>query len=169
MSTKKIATIAVFAALAILLNVYTVLLKNFAVSFTYIPAFLAGALLGPFSGLAVGLIGDGLGFVINPLGPFNPFIFIASGLLGFIPGVIFKYFHINDFVKIFISFGLIFIICTVTLNTVGLWLMYGGGKTFYAYLIGRLPLQAPIWAINLAMVSLLWKPVKMLETRFNFK
>ncbi|MFW5780580.1 MAG: folate family ECF transporter S component [Bacillota bacterium] len=169
MSTKKIAVISVLTAISILLNVYTVLLKNFAVSFAYIPPFLAGALLGPFSGLAVGLVGDIMGWVINPLGPFNPFIAVSSGLLGFIPGMVFKFSRFNDYLKIFMSFILIFIICTTTLNTVGLWLMYGGGRTFLAYLAVRLPLQAPVWAINLVIVAIVFKPVRMLENRLSFR
>lgn len=168
MSTKKIATMGILTAASVLLNIYSIPTPTFSISFTYIPLFISGALLGPFAGLGVGLIGDILGVFIRG-DAFNPLIWVSTGLIGFISGIVFKFSSLNDYIKILISFLLVYVICTIALNTTALWLMFGGNRTYFAYLAIRLPLQTPVWAINLGTAVLIWKPIKMFENRFNFR
>lgn len=170
-STKKITSIAMLSAIAIIFNLYTIItgVKYFAISFTYIPAFVAGAFLGPFSGFAVGFFGDLIAGFIHPFGPYNPIIGIASGLLGFIPGIIFKFIKGNDYFRLVLSAILCLIICTAGLNTYALYIMYSHGKTFWAYLILRLPFQFAILGINLMAMIVIWKPLLFLTTKYTIK
>jgi hypothetical protein len=64
---RGLARIAVFSALAYALALASAYIPN--VSFIYIVIFAAGVLFGPWSGLAVGAIGEFLWTVFNPLGP----------------------------------------------------------------------------------------------------
>jgi len=147
--TRFIAYSAVFSAISVILNAVTIpfAVSGFAITFTYIPNFFAGALLGPFAGLLVGLIGDSLGFAINPTGIWNPFVFVSSGLIGLISGLIFHFgkkilpdVKARSFILTAVSFAFIFLIAS-NLNTIGLWLYYGApkGKTLAVYYIGRTP------------------------------
>lgn len=149
--TKRIAYVAVLTAICALFNVFTVpISKSVFLSFTALPCFIAGYLFGYYEGFAVGFIGDLIGSIINPMGAYMPIIGIASGMWGFIPGVIFSYFKGNDRLKTVISYLLCFLICTVFLNTFGLWLLYGlGKKTFWVYLWARLPFQTIITLVNM--------------------
>lgn len=171
MSTKKITMLAMLAAVSVVLNMYTIItgVKYFAISFTYIPAFVAGALMGPVSGFLVAFLGDLIAGFIRPLGPYNPMIGIASGLLGLIPGVVFKLLKTNDYVKLALSALLCLVICSAGLNTLALYIMLGSTKTYWAFLSVRLPFQIAVIAINVAVMILIWKPLRMIEKKFSFK
>lgn len=154
-NTKRITFLAAFTALATLANIFVIPLNGGGnyISLLYIPCFFAGIFLGPLCGFAVGALSDVIGMLINPLGPWLPLITLASGLLGFIPGVVFKYVKIKSkTLKLLISVGLCLVICTCGLNTLATYLAYSKGKTFWVYLGVRLPLQIGVAVINFIVI-----------------
>ena len=158
-NAKYITYLATFTALATLANCFTIPFgggSNF-ISLVYIPCFLAGIFLGPVGGFAVGAIGDILGIIIMPFGPWMPLITLASGLLGLIPGIIFKVMKTKiTEVKLVVSILLCLVICTAGLNTLGTFLLYAvGKKTFFVYLGARLPVQCLMAAINFVIIGAL--------------
>lgn len=160
-TTARITYIALLTALSTLFNIGTFYpVKYFALSFTAIPCFIAGIMLGPISGFAVGFLGDLVGALIAPQGPYMPMIGIASGLFGLIPGLIFLLFRFHPHLKILVSYILCLIICTCCLNTVNLWLVYSAGEktlaTFWIYLKVRLPFQIAVCAINWFLTTVLY-------------
>lgn len=167
-SAIKLTTTAVLTALALLANTYSIPLfgsTNY-LSFTFIPCFIAGIYLGWASGMTVGLVGDIIGHLIHPMGAYNPLIGIASGLLGVIPALVFKFVKGNDIFKMILSFVLCMLICTSGLNTVALWLMYGiGKKTFFVYLWARLPFQLLMVAVN-CVIMIALKQSRVLDRLF---
>ncbi|NLL56764.1 MAG: folate family ECF transporter S component [Clostridiales bacterium] len=172
MGAKLIAYIAVLTALSALANIFTVILGGgaFAVSFAYIPAFIAGAFINPLAGLLTGMLGDLLGCIIAPKGAINPIILVTSGLLGFIPGMVFWIARKNDmdltkysYALTAVSFILLLIIC-LPLNTIGLYLFYfmARGRTLAAVFGLRMPKQTIILAVNFIIVVVLQKPISKL-------
>lgn len=161
-STKKLVYTATLTAIAAVLNIFVVVpAQYFAVTFVALPCFFAGVFLGPVYGFTVGLLGDLIGCIIHPLGPYIPLIGIASGLLGFIPGIIFQYVKLNDYIKIGLAYLLCLIICTAGVNTFALWYTYGKvSRTFWAYLILRLPYQAIMTVINASITYIVFVPLK---------
>lgn len=162
-SVKRLAFAAVFTAISVITNIFTFFFggTGISLSVTYFPIFLSGVFFGPWIGLVVGLTGDVLGQIIAPQGAWIPFITISSGLIGFIPGVLFsiregkllKNPKVEAYLKICISMILVLVICTAGLNTFGLWLFFSAGKkTFWVYLWGRLSLQATAVFINLVLI-----------------
>jgi len=154
LSTKTIAYTAMFAAISVVLNAVTIpfSIMGTAVSFNYIPCVLAGAFLGPIPGLLVGLIGDGLGVIIAPKGPWSPLITLGSAMMGLIPGLVFKIKKIHPMLLLLISFLGIYLVTTITLTTLGLYFIYAQGKkTFWVYLVGRIPMQSLVLGINIAI------------------
>ena len=170
-NSKTIAYMAVFTALATIANIYVIPLGgggNF-LSLVYIPCFFAGIFLGPVCGFTVGLMADVLGAIINPLGPYLILVGLASGLLGCIPGLVFKYVKLkSDTVKLFIAIVLCLIICTCGLNTLATFLAYSKGKTFWAYLAVRIPTQLLVAAVNFVVIGILLK-VKPLTNALKFR
>lgn len=169
---KTIAYIAVLTALSALANIFTMPLGggSFAISFTYIPAFIAGAFINPFAGFLTGILGDLLGCIIAPKGALNPIILVTSGLLGLIPGLVFwiaksrkidtvKY----SYVLTTISFILVLIIC-VPLNTIGLYIFYfsAKGRTLKAVFAMRMSKQSIILAANFIITIIIQKPISKL-------
>lgn len=172
---KTLSYTAMLTAVSAVCNIFTVFIgagNAFAISFSYIPCFIAGAFFGPLSGFVTGLLGDLIGVWIAPKGDLNPIILLSSALLGLIPGVVFYITkrlpkkNINIIIPTIISLVLVFLICT-NLNTIGLYLFYfkGVGRTLKAVYILRIPKQLIVWAINFIICIIIVKPVaKLLKT-----
>lgn len=169
--TQKITYVSILTALCVLCNVLTFFpVSHLSLSFTATLCFVSGYILGAKCGFAIGFIGDLIGAILFPQGAYNPFIGIASGFLGFIPGLLFEKLRINKYVIVFISFILMFIVCTAGLNTFGLWLVYGKGKkTFWVYLIARLPAQSMVMLCNfiLCLIVISVLPRILPKDKFN--
>ena len=149
--SRKITYVAVLAALATLCNIFDIKISDeFQISLVATVGFIAGHMLGGGYGFAVCFIGDLLGAIINPHGPYNPIIGIGTGLWGLIPGVAFYYFKGNEYVKTAISFALGFLLVSAGINVVGFCLMYPTYYTFEA-LLPTLPLKLAVVAVNCAV------------------
>jgi len=153
-STQKITYYAIFTALCIAVNAVSITITNiFSISFVATFCFATGYLFGAKGGFIIGFMGDLIGGIVFPKGVYMPMLALSSGMFGFIPGFLFDNFKRNKYILTVISFVLTLVICTVTLNTLGLYLAYGIGKsTFWAYLIARLPFQS-IVAIGNCVIS----------------
>jgi ECF transporter S component (folate family) len=151
--TQKIVYAGVLASLSIVCNTFIEIpLGDFKLSLTITMGFIAGYMLGGELAFAVGFVSDLIGGIVMPQGVYNPFLALSSGLFGFIPGVFFTYFKGNDYLKTVISAILIFVLCSMFINTAGLYLSYWiGKKTFFAYMLVRLPTQSVNAAANLAL------------------
>lgn len=160
--TKLISYTAIFIAANVVLNSLSipVLGGDAYISFTYIPCFLSGILLGPLPGFLVGAIGDGIGFLIHPTGVWSPFITLGAALMGAIPGFVFRIPRLRPYTKLSISLGLVFIICSFFLNSTGLFFIYGiGKKAYWFYVLGRIPKYVPGFAVNAVLLYTLYAPV----------
>ena len=173
--TVKLTFTAMFTALAIAANSFTIpLTPSNSVSFTIAISFIAGIYLGPISGLTVGYLGDLIGAIIHPMGPYNWFMALSWALTGFICALVYKL-KLHKLLKLAIAMVIYLIVCSIALNTFGLWLqiivgvdpspigllqffgMDKGGirKSFWVYLAGRLPFMLINWAVNGAVVAIL--------------
>ncbi len=155
-STQRLVYISMLTAICTVANAHLTILvtRGNSLSFTITVCFLAGYLLGARAGFAVGFIGDLIGCIIFPQGVYLPLMSIASGLYGFIPGLLFSYFDsnkkLNNFVKTVISAFIIYAVCSLALNSVSLWLVYSS-KSFGAYLLTRLPIMSLNAVVNCAL------------------
>ena len=174
--TQRLTYISVLTTLSVLANILTfyIVPNRYAVSFIAIPCFVAGYLLGAGAGFAVGFIGDLVGVMIAPAGAYLPLIGIASGLWGFIPGVIFSYFKGKTVIKTIISFIICFVVCSAFLNTLANWLYVvidrNSATTFWVYLGIRVWFQAIVCVVNcvicIGLVAVL--PRILPKDKFNF-
>ncbi len=90
-NVKKLVLASIFIALAIIFTRFTSFqLGNYLrIGLGDLPILLAGIILGPLWGAAVGALSDVLGFFIMPLGDFFiPGITLSAAMWGFIPGII---------------------------------------------------------------------------------
>lgn len=158
--TQKIVYVGVLSALSVCCNTFLEIpLGDKKISLTITMGFISGYMLGGELAFAVGFVGDLIGGIIMPQGVYNPFFALSSGLFGFIPGVLFTYFKGNDYVKTVISSIVVFVVCSLFLNTFGLYLIYGlGKKTFFAYMVARIPSQV-INAVGNMIVCAIMVPI----------
>lgn len=149
--TQKICYVSVLAALATVSNIFDIKVSDeFQISLVATVGFIAGYMLGGGYGFAVCFIGDLLGAIINPHGPYNPIIGIGTGLWGLVPGIAFWYFKGNEYIKTAVSFTIGFLLVSAGINVVGFCLMYPTYYTFEA-LLPTLPLKLAVVAVNCAI------------------
>ncbi len=161
--TKYIAYVAVLVALNALLNALSLPLFGgiVQVTFSYVPCFIAGIFMGPVAGILVGALGDLLGMIIHPLGPWIPLITLANAMIGGITGLIFKFSKLHPLLNLIISIITVFVVATLGVNTYALYVVYAqGSKTFWVYLLGRIPTQSVVYAVNGTILYALYYPLK---------
>lgn len=125
-STQKLVYTAIFSALAFLANYLTIKVSDqIQISLIATVGFIAGYLLGPSLGFVSAFMGDLICGIASPLGVYSPVIGLGSALMGFIPGVIFSRLNFSNYVKVAISYVLVFVIASFFVNNVGLALLYG--------------------------------------------
>ena len=166
--TTKLVYTAILIALAIALNAIELNTAALGLKLTlsYIPIFTAGAFLGVIPGFLVGILGDALAQLVAPQPPWIPFITIASGLIGVIPGLIFKIKKVNPYVKIILSMLIVFFVCTVGINSIGIYLYIvkpkPGSKTFFVWWLTRIGTQTPVLIGNTLLLCLIYAPLEKL-------
>ena len=152
-SAKNIAYLALLTAISVIMNTLTLTVPSsgIAVSFTYIPNFLAGYFFGPGAGFIVGVIGDALGCIIWPKGAWLPLLTLSAGLMGAIPGLV-RYLPVSRRWHIAISYVVVYVICSAGINTFTLWLAYASTKkTFWVYFLAKMPVSLANMAANLVL------------------
>ncbi len=164
-ATKYLTYTAVFAALALIMKFigqYLTLTQSFKITLIYTVWLIAGAVLGPLGGGAVGFISDVLGAIIFPTGAINPFLVLGNTFYGVLAALAFRFTPSRHYVVKFISAGLICtLVCTCLFNSLAIWSYYGYYKTldFWQYFISfrwTQPLVALInIAVTVAMIPLL--------------
>ena len=140
-AAKKIAYLAVFTAIAVVINTISIdVTPSFKLSFTATVGFICGCYFGPIGGFSVMLIGDIIGGFLAGFVP-NPIITLGTCMFGLVPGIIVPYCKWNLGIKVVVSFLICAVISTMGLNANGIYL-FGGNKytSYWAYLlIARVP------------------------------
>ncbi len=150
--TKKIVFAALLTALSVLIGLVCKTYLTFGairITFDNLPVILAGALLGPVYGGAVGAAAD---LVTAPsTGSVNPFITIGAAAVGIIAGVMFRYvLKGRGFIKTLLGVLPAHIIGSMLIKSFGLWYFYG-------YAIQLCLLRIPVYlGISLAEAYLIY-------------
>ena len=152
-TAKNIAYLALITAISVIMNALTLTVpgSGIAISFTYIPNFLAGYFFGPGAGFIVGVLGDVLGCIIWPKGAWLPLLTLSAGLMGAIPGLV-RYLPVKMRWHVLIAYVVTYIVCSAGINTFTLWHAYAATKkTFWVYRIGKMPVSIVNMIANLVI------------------
>lgn len=161
--TKTVVYIATMVAVSIVLKLVTNSISAavppwMKISFAYLGWYLSAAILGPWLGGAVACISDLLGQWLIPTGGApNPILIAGNGLSAVIFGWIFKYVRIKNLTFFWEKVVLAAIgatasalVCTLGINTLGLWLYYFNSSNYLAFTLSRL-VQLPAIIVNLIL------------------
>jgi ECF transporter S component (folate family) len=90
--TKRIADLAIFIAIGMVLNLATLPSVTFfgRISFVYGFCYLSGVFLGPVYGLIAAVAADGLGYLLLPPGPFVWQVMATNGLMALASGIFYR-------------------------------------------------------------------------------
>lgn len=168
--TFRLCCIAILSALSIVCNMYSITITaDISISFTYIVGFLSGVFLGPIDGFAVGAIGDGIGCIIAPKGPYAPSVTISSALMGVLFWVIFRFCkRMPVYVRIVLGYLLVFFVCSVLINTTTWYFMYSSKSNYFAYLLSRNVFQIIVVAVNCVLTCILYRPLSVAMKKFGY-
>lgn len=166
--TQKLCYTAILTALSVVVNIYDIKISDeLQISLLATVCFIAGILLGGGYGFTVGFVGDLLGAIINPHGPYNPIIGLGSGTWGLVFGIAFSFFRGNGYVKTCIAYLICFAVISAGINTVGFCVMYPTRYTFEA-LLPALPFKLAGVAINCVISCLLLTLFKKILPKSKF-
>lgn len=89
MQTKLIVTIGLLTAMQIILSRFlSINAWNIKIGFSFVPVFIAAWIFGPAAAALVGALGDFLGAVLFPIGPYFPGFTLSCALTGLIFGLL---------------------------------------------------------------------------------
>lgn len=122
---QKIAYIGVVTALCIAVNTFEIKFLTVQYSFTLFMSVLAGILIGPLMGAAAVLLGDGVGYMLSGMGyPYYWWVALSVAVMAIIAGLI-MYLPFRMRGSIYLKLALIvlltFLICSVGINTTGMY------------------------------------------------
>ncbi len=170
---NKLVLASIFIAIAIILTrILAFQVGNYLrIGFGDLPILLAGIILGPFWGAAVGALSDILGFFIAPLGDFFiPGITLSAALWGFIPGVVTRYIFRN---KSFAAILTSCISCGILVDIIStpFWLSLAyGSLTYFAMLPIQAANAAAMIAVNTTLTVILIRALvkgKLIDEKLN--
>ncbi len=130
-STKYLAIMAIFIALKIAVGTFYIpVADNLRIYSTFIFSAVEAAIIGPIPALVSGLIGDLLGVIIRPSGPFFPG-YTLSSMLGLFIYAIFLYDTKITWLKIVGAKFVVNLFVNAFLGSIWSTLMFSKGFIFY--------------------------------------
>jgi ECF transporter S component (folate family) len=131
-TTRDIVYLGLFIAINIILTRFASVKLIFGgveyirIGFGVLPLFFCSILLGPKQGMIVGILGDLIGYQINPSGIFLPQFTMIAGLTGFLPGLLHKFFKLKiAFFHLIFVIAITQLVTTVLLTPYVLWQIFG--------------------------------------------
>lgn len=160
--TRVICISAILAALFIVLySLKLQLAPELRITFTFIPLALAGWLLGPVPAMLVGLVGDLVGCILFPAGPYFPGFTLTQILTGLIFGL---FLYRKNAKKIFLPvlFSKLIINAALNVGLNAIWLSVLYKKAWTVYVISHSIKNALALPIEVILLLLI---IKVLSSR----
>ena len=166
--TQQLTYVSILSAVCAIANMFDIPInQSLQLSLVATIGFLSGYLLGAAPAFIVCFVGDLVGGIVMPKGPYNPIIGIGTGFLGLIPGLAFEYLKGKDVFKLIISFLLGMLIVSFGINTIGYALMYPTYVTLVEQ-FGALPFKIIFGVVNGVMSFFLMTVLKRTLPKSKF-
>lgn len=146
---RMLLALAMLTALEIVLNRFaSIRTWNLKIGFSFIPIAAAAILYGPLGGALVAGLGDLIGAILFPNGPFFPG-FTATALL---TGLVFGLFLKKSLkpLSVVLAVGINQLLLSLLLNTLWISILYG--SPFFPTLVSRLPQCAILIPVQIAVI-----------------
>ncbi len=152
--TKNLAVMALLVAANVVMSRFlSINTFNIKIGFTFLSVMMAAYLFGPVAGALVGGLGDAVGALLFPIGPYFPGFTLTAVLTGLCYGVFIG--KKTNFAKICICVLLTELIGSGLMNT--FWISFLYGSEFSALLITRLTTQIlPMLVVEVVAAQLIF-------------
>jgi ECF transporter S component (folate family) len=122
--TSKIVYIGLLTAMEIVLNRFlSINAWNLKIGFSFVPVAVAGMLFGPLPAAAVGALGDFVGALVFPIGPYFPGFTVTAFLTGAVFGFFLK--GKTTVPRVAAAVGINQLILSLLLNSLWISVLYG--------------------------------------------
>lgn len=154
---KKVILSALLLAILIILSRFiSIKTQILVISLSFIPIMMSGIWLGPkYSAIIAGL-GDLIGAILFPFGPYFPGFTISSVISGLIYGIFLynkgKRFESNKKFIIRLIISSFIVLCVVNIFITSLWIHLLYGKAYLAVLASRVVTQIVMLPIHIVMI-----------------
>ena len=160
---STIAAAGMLVAVGVVLSFTKIVLSPvLEISFDFLPLAAGGMLYGPVVGGIMGVVGDVLGYLVRPNGPFFPGFTLNALVSGSLYGF-FLYRRPVTLGRVIAVSTVLTLIVNLGLNPLWLSMMYG--KAFVVLLTGRLLKNAVMFPINTALLMTVLKFVERFRLR----
>ena len=171
-SIKCIVTIGMLLAAAVVLDGFGSIRIGDAIqiNFTFLPLSMIGILFGPVAGFFAGLLTDIIGYLVNPVGAFIPWLVLITGLEGLIYGMVLYNVSgektVKTVIRIVAARFAVCAVCNLTLNTMALYSFgFITGESLGALIYARLATNIITFCLGSYMMMAVLLPVKQLYDR----
>lgn len=139
---RTIVYLGVLTALEIVLSRFlSINAWNLKIGFSFVPVALAGMLFGPLGGGVVGALGDFLGAVLFPIGPYFPGFTLTAFLTGAVFGLFLR--KTRTALPVLAAVAINQLLLSLLLNSLWISILYGSP---YLPLLGTRVIQCAILA-----------------------
>ncbi len=173
---RCIAVVGVFIAIFVVLDGFgSIRIGEFLkINFAYLALAAIGMLFGPAVGLVAGFACDLVGYLVNPIGGFLPWLALITALEGMIYGLFLYDFlpekSVKQYLKIFAARLAVVVICNLLLNT---WALYsygfigGAEESLWTLIYARIGTNAIGYVAALFLMPAVLIPVKLAYRRLS--
>ncbi|MBQ8974667.1 MAG: folate family ECF transporter S component [Oscillospiraceae bacterium] len=170
-SLRAICHCAILVALEVVLNRFCSIQTPFLkIGFSFVAVVMGAILYGPIGGAVVGGLGDLIGAILFPFGPYHPGFSICGALMGAIYGFFLwqesKRFDNSNRARFWPNIVLPVVINAVIialfLNTLWISQLYSS-KTYWGYFVGRIPQELGLGVVKLIIIPVLYPIAKQLR------
>ena len=162
-STINLTVIAMLTALLVVLVMYcTIKTEALKITLDFIPVMIAAKLYGMVGAAAVAGLGDIIGCVIHPTGPWFPPITFTAVLMGVVFGLMLKNNTLKtgrEKLKAVLSVVIVQMILSAFVTPLWLHILYG--TPYSVFFVTRLPQIGVMTAIELLFIPLM---IKMIDS-----
>ena len=172
---RCIAVVGVFIAIFVVLDGFgSIRIGEFLkINFAYLALAAIGMLFGPTVGLVAGFACDLVGYLVNPVGGFLPWLALITALEGMIYGLFLYGFipekSVKQYVKVYGARLVVVVLCNLVLNT---WALYsygfigGADESLWALICARIGTNAVSYAAALFLMPAVLIPVRIAYRKF---
>lgn len=152
LNTKLAVTVGLLVAIHIILSRFlSINAWNIKIGFAFVPVFLVAWLYGPIPAALVGGLGDFLGAILFPIGPYFPGFTLSCALTGVIFGL---FLHKKQTLPRIVG-AVVFNQFGVSLLLTTLWISILYGSPYQALLVTRVVQTALLAAVELTTITVL--------------
>lgn len=161
---KKIILSAMLLAIFIIFNRFiSIKTEVLVISFTFVPMMMAGIWLGPKYSTIIALLGDLIGAILFPFGPYFPGFTLSSAISGLVYGLLLhskerEFTSKQLIIRLIISSLIVLGIVNILITSFWIHMLYG--KAYFAIMASRVVTQVVMLPVQVISILALEKATR---------